>query len=951
MLIPQILVLFASLLTTASGTPSDVPTPIDLGNQPLTEQIQDGTGISGDVPQLILPGKPDIGTAVEINDGTLTRTTWYVDDNCASPGSGTQNDPFCTIQAGINAAANGDEVVVSAGTYPEHIDFLGKAITVRGTNPEDSTVVAATIIDGTNSGSVVSMRSGEGAGYVLSGFSLINGIGSYRPGSPPSQGRCGGGLFIWESSPTITHCVIRNNTSEAAAAIYCRSGAGDPIISNCIIQDNVNTSTSSLSGVVYLAKMNAPINHPRLLNCVLINNTSQISPSALLIGGSVEAEVRNCTITGNQNLGTYEGVGPVLVMSAAHLSNSIVWNNVSADPSVPVTVMNQMGPPASLEVRYSDIEGGQNGVQLLWSSSLNWGDGNLDADPLFMDVASGNFHLRWTSPCRDAGDPTFVPDAGETDIDGDPRVGDGNDDGIAVVDIGADESFIDCSRNGTSDECAVHVPEDYPNIQAALDAVENGFTVWVASGMYTGAGNSNLDFKGKIIALQCEEIGTCIIDHAVNVPAFNFHLNETNASIVDGFRITNCSYTSPFHCRQSSPTIRNCIIAGNPCAGILCDNGDHTIIENCTITGNHQGIFCSSSGSIIRNCTISGNTPNGGISIRGNSMIDNCSIIGNAGTSGVWSVGGIEVGGNTIVRNCTISGNTGRSVGGIRAMPGQINPDDSPIIQNCIISGNTAQFCGGVFFLSRRPTMQNCTVFGNVSSQYGGGIRCSNDSSPTIGGCIIWGNTAPNGPQIYLDGSSSVTVSYSDVQGGWTGEGNIDLDPLFVDFAGGNLHLRQNSPCIDFGDPAFVPGAGETDFDGQSRLVDGDGDGVARVDMGAYEHVYFDSGVCGDLDEDGDVDYDDYAIILHAMGHISSDPQYLPEADYDDDGAVSLVDYRTWFNCYRNFVGNPNAPVPIPPPPPGGSPSPVPAPKPIPQIQPISPTAEISKSPVGEPTQ
>ena len=106
------------------------------------------------------------------------------------------------------------------------------------------------------------------------------------------------------------------------------------------------------------------------------------------------------------------------------------------------------------------------------------------------------------------------------------------------------------------------------------------------------------------------------------------------------------------------------------------------------------------------------------------------------------------------------------------------------------------------------------------------------------------------------------------------------------------------------------------------------------------------------MDEDGDVDYDDYVIILHAFGHSVGQPEYVAEADYDDDGAVSLIDYRTWFNCYRNFIGNPNAPVPTPPPPPpGGSPLPVPAPKPIPLIQPISPTAEISKSPVREPTQ
>ena len=74
MLISQILVLFASLLTPAGGTQSDVPTPIDLGDQPLTEQVQVGTETSGVMLQPIKPVKSDVSISVEINDGTLTAT-------------------------------------------------------------------------------------------------------------------------------------------------------------------------------------------------------------------------------------------------------------------------------------------------------------------------------------------------------------------------------------------------------------------------------------------------------------------------------------------------------------------------------------------------------------------------------------------------------------------------------------------------------------------------------------------------------------------------------------------------------------------------------------------------------------------------------------------------------------------------------------------------------------
>ena len=103
----------------------------------------------------------------------------------------------------------------------------------------------------------------------------------------------------------------------------------------------------------------------------------------------------------------------------------------------------------------------------------------------------------------------------------------------------------------------------------------------------------------------------------------------------------------------------------------------------------------------------------------------------------------------------------------------------------------------------------------------------------------MWGNTAPSGPQIYnYDETSSATVSYSDVQGGWPGEGNIDADPCFVEpgywdangvWVDGDYHLLADSPCINAGDPNYIAEPNETDLDGKPRVIGG------RIDMGAYE--------------------------------------------------------------------------------------------------------------------
>jgi len=83
-----------------------------------------------------------------------------------------------TIQAAINIAFNGDEIIVAPGTYVETINFLGKAIIVRSTDPDDPAVVQSTIINGNGAGSVVSCTNGEGPDTVLSGFVITGGSGA-----------------------------------------------------------------------------------------------------------------------------------------------------------------------------------------------------------------------------------------------------------------------------------------------------------------------------------------------------------------------------------------------------------------------------------------------------------------------------------------------------------------------------------------------------------------------------------------------------------------------------------------------------------------------------------------------------------------------------------------------------------------------------------------------------
>jgi len=134
-------------------------------------------------------------------------------------------------------------------------------------------------------------------------------------------------------------------------------------------------------------------------------------------------------------------------------------------------------------------------------------------------------------------------------------------------------------------------------------------------------------------------------------------------------------------------------------------------------------------------------------------------------------------------------------------------------------------FCNG----GSLPALFNCTFTANTATNWGGAISCYNYSSPTLENCILWDNQANAGSEI----SGPAVVTYSDVKGGWSGTGNIDADPLFVDPANADFRLMNintghgaNSPCIDAGDPNTIPTG--------STSVDGNPD-VGIVDMG-YHH-------------------------------------------------------------------------------------------------------------------
>ncbi len=170
------------------------------------------------------------------------------------------------------------------------------------------------------------------------------------------------------------------------------------------------------------------------------------------------------------------------------------------------------------------------------------------------------------------------------------------------------------------------------------------------------------------------------------------------------------------------------------------------------------------------------------------------------------------------VTNCNFFGNFGEAGGGMR------NEYSSPTMTNCTFFGNSANLGGGMYnWRSSCPVITNCTFYGNQAGD-GGGIRNHSNSSPIITNTILWGDW----PDEILNYTSSPSITYSNIQGGYPGVGNISGTPMFVNPGIGDFHLIPSSPCINAG-TNLAPNLPTEDFEGNSRILNG------IVDMGIDE--------------------------------------------------------------------------------------------------------------------
>jgi len=759
-----------------------------------------------------------------------------------------------SIQRGIIMAGSGDTVLVQRGTYNENIDFLGKSIVVTSNFifDNDTASISQTIIDGGGSATnqtVVSFLNAVDNNAKLIGFRITNGWAS---------GSHGGGITLKNSAnPSIENCWIMGNSGTSGSfgglGIYCRNSS--PVFYNCRIENNsisgngnynhrggglyvVENSGPEFSDCMFIDNKMAPSIFHRdwggaayisgssvIFNDCIFNRNSADYGAGLFADNSATLTLNNCELSHNQarnNSGALHSQNSALIQidsclihnNSAAGNGGAIYTGANGQATVTKTTITEnkasLGAgiyagdlnavtltdcivfynwhneiyPSNLEtVTYCDVRGGYNG------------EGNIDIDPLFCNWLINDYHLAVNSPCLTSG----------------------SSGGLIGYYGSACTAIYPVTRN---------VPAEYSTIQEAINASFQGDTILVARGTY----KENLLLWGRRITVisnynatkDTSDISQTIIDGGgsdKNQSAVSFTHSEDSLCLLRGFKITN-GWAS-----------------GNHGGGITLKNRSNPNIENCWIinntgTSSHMtgiGIYCLGSSPSFRHCTIKNNSVsgNGNYDHRGGGLYAvglsspeffNCNFVDNKMAPSMfhrdWGGAAYINNSSALFEDCHFSGNAADYGAGLFA-----DNNATLTLRNCELSFNTARNNSGAFHSQGSAFIQidSSLVHNNSAIGNGGGIYTGSEGRVTVSKSTFTENKASHGAAVYAGTANAVTltdcivfynwtseifpsdletITYCNVRGGYTGEGNFDTDPLFCNWQTNDYHLAANSLCL-----------------------------------------------------------------------------------------------------------------------------------------------------------
>ena len=661
-----------------------------------------------------------------------TRVLALVAGLACAANAATINVPadFPTIQAAIDAAVDGDEILVAPGTYAELIDYQGKTLRVQATGGS-----AVTTIDGTGFADSTVTIIGSGVDTVLADFTIIGSSGKPDPADPLITQ--GGGLFLQDSPATISGCIFRDGSvsDDGGGAIVIDS---DATFLACLFENNTADNDFDVNGDGGGLAINGIVGTPTVTvsNCTFTNNSSSDDGGGISVIGA-NAEIILGTFTGNS--ADDNGGGAFFLGAGGSIFNSTFDQNV-ADEGAGVH-LNTDGTPTMSGLSFTNntaIGGGPNGGALYVLATT----ASISGSEFINNSSDGTGGAIFVGV-------TAAGNAGILDVDN--CTFDGNNAGTdgGAIDVAGDPGFVTVTNS-------------------------------------TFTGNSANDDGGDLRFING---GTGLVDNCTFTDSVPPHA---------GGSIYN--FSGP------NPTIRNSTFTNSSggrggAIGMLLSAADDAepaemTFENVTITGGDAfdfgGAIYQGAGTVVTgtNVTISDSAAGligpamelrGGAATYTNLLLTGSSSFAGFGASAIELSGGTAFVGDLTLINSTIANNTNDGADGAIV---SINPTDVLTMVNTIVRGND------------------------------GAVQID----------------VPN-----------TNVTYSNIEGGFAGTGNIDADPLFTDPFGGDYTLGAGSPSIDAGDSSAVPAGVTTDLAGDSRFSDDPGTvdtGVGPgpvVDMGAFE--------------------------------------------------------------------------------------------------------------------
>jgi len=655
----------------------------------------------------------------------------------------------------------------------------------------------------------------------------------------------GGGLYQISSSLTcINNIIIDNNGSGIEMGTYAHIGN---IIGNII---KGNKYGVDVSGIYVLDPYIKLVN-----NAIVENEECGIYYGANTISHSI---IMNNIISSNNKSGIEFNFG----------TSFYVWYNDFYNNNPNINAIN----PDSLGI-LSKVN--RNGYQCDPYF-------NILLDPLFLDPSLNDYHLQQNSPCINSGNPSVF----FNDLDGTINdIGAFGGSGLYLHPTSYDFGKLTPNTNRS---VTFHIA-NYRNIDLNITdfqiSDQANFSVanspkivfpYKLEGLNIIFKPQNIGYYSTILKVHSDDF------YGANVADINLHGNAIYGTLINGsIWGTWTKDKSPYIVQEyvHIPKGKNLTIEPGVQVCFLNNSNDyylydgHIIIEgilyavgtetdSIIFTKLHQddfwtGLYFKSANdsSRLEYCIVENSDESGIQLVESNITIKNCMIRNNHGDYSAydnWSGGGIYCNNSSpiIINNLIINNITSKSGGGISLY----SRNGEPIISNNTIYSNMARSNGGgIYLYSDSTTANNNLIFDNFAYSSGGGVYLQgqsrlinntiikNKAKNSNGGGLYSQSYYPppiTNSIIYLNDPDQIntsylsSVSYSDIQGGYRGEGNIDADPLFVDIENNNFHLQLTSPCIDAGNPDSTYNDPEDPNNPDYAMYPSMG--TIRNDMGAY---------------------------------------------------------------------------------------------------------------------